>query len=683
MTIRAIILGCLGAAIIGGFGYLHGSVLHLGGLVGNHLPPSVFGGLVLVVMAANPLLRRLSRRAPLRPAELAVALSLTLVGCAVPGGGLMQTFTTMQVVPIRRSQQEPWLRHLPTDYIPPQMLLSARRDELGPVRDFVNGLRGVGEPWIGLGDVPWNRWRRSLTTWLPIVVLLAVGAVCLAIVVHRQWSSHERLRYPIAEIAYALIDQPAPGAWPAVFRSRGFWLAAGAVFVVRVINGIHAYWPESIHIPLDFPQFTVVLSRHGDMDLVRYGPWHNLFLFHPRIWPVVVGVAFFLATDVSLSVGLATGVHVVWFALLARSGVDMSGTQYSGAVDAWLRAGAWVGLTLLVIYVGRSYYGRLLRRAVGLGRGEEAEGHAVWAMRIGLLASAALAAYLHLAVGLDPLLAALGVVLFGVIYLGMSRLNAEAGLIMSLPYWQPAAVLFGLFGAVALGANHAAILIMLSIMLAVGARAALMPFVVNGLKITERAQVRPERIGWAGIGVYTAVVGLAVVVVLWANYNFGMDHTSGWINQIIPNKAFGAMAQVAAEAEESGRLEASLRLGTWERLRAMQPDRRFVAAFSAGLGLVLLLSFLRLRLPWWPLHPVLLLVGGTFPCDTMGHSFLLGCLIKVVVTRLGGAEMYRKAKPVMMGIIVADLVAAVTFMGVRAAHHLVEPWQRVVYQTMP
>jgi hypothetical protein len=58
-----------------------------------------------------------------------------------------------------------------------------------------------------------------------------VGAVCLAIVVHRQWSSHERLRYPIAEIAYALIDQPAPGAWPAVFRSRGFWLAAGAVFV--------------------------------------------------------------------------------------------------------------------------------------------------------------------------------------------------------------------------------------------------------------------------------------------------------------------------------------------------------------------------------------------------------------------------------------------------------------------
>ena len=85
MSLRAVILGLIGALFIAAFGYYNDSVLRLTFLVGNHFPISVFGLLIVMVVAINPLLGWVRSRWRFAPAELAVAITLMLAACSVPG----------------------------------------------------------------------------------------------------------------------------------------------------------------------------------------------------------------------------------------------------------------------------------------------------------------------------------------------------------------------------------------------------------------------------------------------------------------------------------------------------------------------------------------------------------------------------------------------------------------------
>jgi uncharacterized membrane protein len=64
MTIRAVILGLLGAVLLCSVTFFNDMVMRGTFLVGNFLPITVFGSLALFVMLANPILRLASRSAP-------------------------------------------------------------------------------------------------------------------------------------------------------------------------------------------------------------------------------------------------------------------------------------------------------------------------------------------------------------------------------------------------------------------------------------------------------------------------------------------------------------------------------------------------------------------------------------------------------------------------------------------
>jgi hypothetical protein len=59
MTFRAALIGIVGAVLLTGVAYVNDEILRLNRLVSNHLPITVFGGLIVVLMAVNPLLGRL------------------------------------------------------------------------------------------------------------------------------------------------------------------------------------------------------------------------------------------------------------------------------------------------------------------------------------------------------------------------------------------------------------------------------------------------------------------------------------------------------------------------------------------------------------------------------------------------------------------------------------------------
>jgi hypothetical protein len=184
-----------------------------------------------------------------------------------------------------------------------------------------------------------------------------------------------------------------------------------------------------------------------------------------------------------------------------------------------------------------------------------------------------------------------------------------------------------------------------------------MPHVVNALKIADDARVRVRFAAGAMSLGYVAAVLVAVGFGLWAFYNYGFPD-SKWANQDLPAMVFQAPQRAAAALTVTGSLQTVQGYGPLKRLAHFQPVPRTVYWAMTGLGAVLLLSALRLRFTWWPLHPIFVLVWGSWYMGYYGMSILLGWAVKSVVTRLGGGRAYARLKPLMVGVIAADVLAA-------------------------
>jgi hypothetical protein len=102
-----------------------------------------------------------------------------------------------------------------------------------------------------------------------------------------------------------------------------------------------------------------------------------------------------------------------------------------------------------------------------------------------------------------------------------------------------------------------------------------------------------------------------------------------------------------------------------------------------GLFLVLGTSAARLRLPWWPLHPVAFLVWDTYPIIVFGPSFLLGWVIKAAVVGLGGASAHHALRPSMIGVIAAELVGGLFWIVVGIVYYFATGQRPASYAIFP
>jgi len=80
--------------------------------------------------------------------------------------------------------------------------------------------------------------------------------------------------------------------------------------------------------------------------------------------------------------------------------------------------------------------------------------------------------------------------------------------------------------------------------------------------------------------------------------------------------------------------------------------------FAFGFGVVTLLSILRFRFAWWPLHPVGLLTAYGWPMKCIWFSIFVGWLLKVIIVRFGGMDLFRAARNFFIGLIIGEAGAA-------------------------
>lgn len=662
MTLRAVILGLIGSAFIAGVTFVNDAPLQLDFLVGNQFPISVFGLLVVVMVVVNPLLRAARRRARLRPGEIALALALMLVACSVPGAGLYRTFPPAVAMPVFYNQQSAgWRKNKVLAYTPSAMLVNSGRYDSEVIGGFRTGMRGESD--IPLSAVPWSAWRGVLAAWMPLIVLCAVAVICLSLIVHRQWSQHERLRYPIAMVAGTLMDAGGGPASPSVYRRRAFWLGAGAIVFINVVNYIHVWSPRSIEIPLKL-DLRPILYQYRTLARTP-GAWR---VMQPVLYPTAVAFAYFLASDVSFSMGISQIVFMAIAAALVAAGVDISENRMDGGVFAWQRSGSYFALALLLLYIGRRYYAETVKAAVTFRAGRRGQPYAVWACRVLLACVAGMTAILA-AFGLDWPFALLLILIVLMMFVVLARIVAESGLILAQALWTPAAVFIGLFGYEALGPRAICIIGMVCCVLIIDPRESLMPFLVNALKIGDSHGIRPSRLGAGAVAIYLMALAVALPVVLWANYNYGRPSWDIFSTRIVPKLTHNAAGRAVTKLRLSGQLAESENYTAWQRIANARPQEKYLWSAGAGMAAVLVCSVLRLRFSWWPIHPIMFLGWGSWGLKVLCHSFLLGWLIKMVVTRLGGSRTYRRVQPLMIGVIAGDLLSGLAFMITGATYY--------------
>jgi hypothetical protein len=659
MTFRAIILGLLGVVALCGFNYINDNILNQTYLVGNNLPVAVYGALILAVVLLNPLLARLNRRWVLNGRELALMLSLVLASCCIPASGLLRTFTSSLILPHHFSRLNPgWTEKQIIKLAPEQMLADTSTDDDTVLNGFVQGL-GEANRHIAFSDVPWYAWTRTLAFWLPIILTLWLALTALAVVLHRQWSDHELLPYPLAEFADSLLPAEGQTTSP-LLRSRLFWIGTLTVFLIHFNNFLATSFPDGM------VQITRSINLTAMVDLFPYiQKGGGARLLAPIIYATVIGVAYFVPKEVSLSIGIGPFLWAALVGAFATYGFSLtsgSGPSASGYLSlkpqTFALFGANLGVFGVVLFCGRHYYLSVARRAVGAGGRLDVDAGAIWGARLFILFMAAFVAQLAL-VGLGWQVAVMYAGVLLVFYVVMGRVFAETGLFYNQPMFFPCVAVWGLLGAQALGPRAMLIMFMLTTVLLVDPRESLMPFVVNSLRLL---QIRRVPLGRSACLFGVAIIlGLLVALplTLYFQYDLGYAKWDTWAGQYVPKMAFDNTVSVVETLEAQGSLEQASALRGWARFGAMAPDRLCMAALAGGAALALLCYLGRLRTTWWPLHPVLFLTWATEPPWRLSGSFLLGWLLKTTIVKYGGSRLYQALKPLFFGLIAGEVFGAV------------------------
>lgn len=598
----------------------------------SFLPEIVVAFLLLMVLAANPLLRLIGPHWMLNRRQVALIGSLMLFAAVIPSNGLMRMFprmvadtgrafpvnvTTARITADAKFRSQLFLDPLPKRAADGKVIAG----ETPKANQF------LGEMEEGAA-IPWSAWLVPMASWGMLILAMWAMMVGLGGVVYPQWRDRERLPFPLLNVYQALVgdpDDPPGRALPAVFASRGFWIVAGVVFLIHSMNGLNVFTQAFPSFPLRWS----LAEYYGGSVIMRNaaGP-----IVSQSILFAVVGVAYFIPSRYAISVW-AWVFGYAWYVTLGQTYIpafkaDQIGNQ---AVGALLAIAVWV------LWLGRVHWAQVGRAMLGRASGgpeSRRDALAGWMFAVGC---AGIVLWLYWA-GCALWWSVLAMVGCALTALLMARIIAETGIpvmwlmrfgvgsltaMLPLTWLSPAILFFdGVFGALLTRTTAVSAAVMTTLALGMDRKA---------------TPSHQSRVLTGGLVVL--VIGFLVCGAV--HLHMGYRHAD-----------ITTASKVGVEA-----------INQWDR-----PDRveyqffsvdRFHQAVGVAIGAGLLWACA--LFPAWPIHPVGMLFCQFSIGNLIWFSVFLGWLIKVGITRLFGGGVYRKARPVFLGLIFGELLAVIVW----------------------
>jgi hypothetical protein len=455
--------------------------------------------------------------------------------------------------------------------------------------------------------------------------------LCLCALVQRQWIDRERLTFPLVQLPLALARQPegiGGGSVNPLFRQPLLWAGFAVPMFLHAMQGMHEYYPSSPTF-----QFRHIIITES----IQTYPWRAMGGLDVSFYPCIMGISYLLTLETSLS---------VWFFYLLRKlepvlGSSTGWTDYTspnGFVFPFAdhqATGAWAAIVASTLWVGRRELLATLRRAI---TGAPAPG-AVLAPRTALVGAilgvAAMVAWLA-AAGLTPWVGLLFLAVFFLWCLALTRIRAEAGMGGLTGPMTPQETLYLFGGTPMFGPENLTVLQHVKWM-AFDLRAlpTEMPSMLEDLKMGDSMRLDGRSMAIAMLfAILISTLAVYVILIPLVYQHGGVTMNTQRFHDV-PMQPFRELATILKNPRK--------------------PDALGESFVGFGFVTTLLLSLLRLRFVWWPFHPIGYAVGfSRRTIDWMWFSIFLGWAAKLILLRMGGMPLYRRALPFFLGFILGE-----------------------------
>ncbi len=491
----------------------------------------------------------------------------------------------------------------------------------------------------GIGGYPFPYALTKLGVWLPIFLgwlglfgSAAMAMLCINTLMRRLWTQQERLAFPIIQVPM-LLCQPQSPLW----RSRYLWGAFLVMVLIDTINALNMFFPW---IPPIKTRFLAHLN-----DYLHSPPWNQTGWIPVGLFPYMSAIGVFVPNDLLFSSVLFYFVRKLMQVATAAMGYEQGvfGGGYLVPQPPYFSEqswGAFLGLFVSVAWASRGYLKEIWRE-IRTGYNPEA-GYALsarWAF-IGLIVSLGVLIGLGIAVGLPWWLVTIYVLLYMAFSVVVARLRAQLGApIHEMAFMGPHQLMIAFTGTQNLTESTIARLMTTFHFMNRLHRSHPMPYELESMKMGELARLNQKALWF----VIASAVILGILLGEFFSVNRFYRDGAGDFGQ--------GMAGVITQLADN----------------RYPPNVTAMAFFTGAFCFVLLLDFIRYRVPGFPIHPAGYALSMNFGIDYIWFGLGVVLLIKLFVNRYYGLQGYEKLRAVAIGVILGEF--AVDFP--LAVYHLI------------
>lgn len=569
--------------------------------------------LLLLLVGLNALLRRVVPRWVFSQGELLTIYIMINLASAMAGHDMIQVLIPGMTHPFRFATPENKWASLFLDYIPKWLSV---RD-----KDALNGFyQGASSLYVRETLLVWVV---PVLMWMLFILTLLFVMLCLTVLLRKQWTEREKLTYPLVHLPLDLSSEKT-----SFFRNRLLWAGIGIAVAIDLIQGLHVLYPS---IP------GLKIKEINLMHYITTYPWRAMGWVPVSFYPFAIGLGALLPLDLSFS---SWFFFIFWKAQLVIS-ADMGWNEIPRFPYVNEQSfGAYMGICLFAIWASRKHIGKILSNLL-TGEGDlddEGEPLRYRTAAFGALAGTLVLMVFTWAMGMSWWLIFAFFAIYFALSVAITRMRAELGPpAHDLHAAGPDAILPAIIGSTKLGTGN---LVVLSMMFWFNRayRAHPMPFQLEGFKMAERAAMSYRRLF------------VAILIAVFAG-----TIASFWSELHVCYKVGAASKMAPPNVSLIFGREPYARLDGWLKGSTV-PPRNIMWAIGVGFGLTILLNALRMRLFWFPFHPVGYAISSSWSMHQLWMCMFIAWLIKLVLLRYGGLRLYRAAIPLFLGLVLGECV---------------------------
>lgn len=585
------------------------------------LPTGPVFVLFVLIWPVNTLLRRLRGCWAFTGPELLLVYAMMAICATLAYEGLWGYALDYSAYPFYAASPENRWAELMGPHIPTWLQVS----EPEAVRGFFEGAPGA--------PVPYRLWVTPIISWSAFAMGLYLFFFSLGSLLRKDWIEAERLSFPIAAVPVEMVGEDTPTIAGALLRSPYLWAGFALPVLQSLLQVAHALAPA-----VPYSRMYYNLGR----GLAGQGPWDALSGTSAYIGFDTVGLFGLLPVEVSLSLWLfylLNRVELFTFAALGYGQEGFGARLFSPeAFVTYQEAGGCLMLAALMLWRSRgaisSAFGALVGRPAPRDAGDPVSRGGAAA---GLLVGGLVMALWARRAGCDLVVFGLFIGVFFAYSIAMARLVAAGGVYVPDVSLTPRDLLTGLAGAARFSPGSLTVLGLVQGPFVRLYKVNLLHFFLNNYKIAHSARLPGRLFGaclWLALA---AMIAIVPWVILHYAYGDGALNFDLWLFRDAGDVEFGQLASSLTMPEA--------------------PMAFLPTGLAFGAAAMAVLTWLNARFVWWSLSPIGFVLGGTWGLGArMWTSAFIAWAAVVALRKIGGLRLYRKVRPVFLGMVVGHLV---------------------------